>query len=173
MPKVLLDKNQINKLIVVTVEILNFIKSKKKEIDDNKISESLKNIQVPVRLSESIALNLILDNVIPELKDYTFLFGKKRGDYDIVGNSNKKYINIEVKATGADIFQRFRRHALNSDYTIWIDFFGFRKEKIIKDYRIFFFKTEKVFGKIEKQTIERTMNTDKLIEIYGINPLKI
>ena len=96
MPKVLLDKNQINKLIVVTVEILNFIKSKKKEIDDNKISESLKNIQVPVRLSESIALNLILDNVIPELKDYTFLFGKKRGDYDIVGNSNKKYINHMV-----------------------------------------------------------------------------
>ena len=41
--------------------------------------------------------------------------------YDFIYNSETP-INIEVKSTGSNTFQRFRKTALSADYAIWINF---------------------------------------------------
>lgn len=49
-----------------------------------------------------------------------FLVPGSTRTYDIIYNGNPR-VNIEVKATGTNEFQRFRPHALTAHFVFWIN----------------------------------------------------
>jgi hypothetical protein len=138
------------------------------------VKDSIKNAQVPVRLSESMALNKLRDGSILILNANNhalFDYGNRRGGYDIEYPQYNRFrrINIEVKATGTKTFQRFRAHAMSSNVVIWIDFYGLRQHPTTTDYRIYGFRTNRVFRNfLNRQEKEISLNT--LIDTYGIIP---
>lgn len=164
--KVFLSHKQLLELMDITINTLVYLENVRDENEDPVIKESIKNIQVPVRLSESIALRLLYDNHI-KFEKYTaddYKYGAERGDFDIENDNGIKKLNIEVKATGSDIFQRFREHALKSDFTIWIDFYGLREKEISSNIRFFVLKTKLVKdARKKKKAKEKAMDVEQLI----------
>jgi hypothetical protein len=172
--RVRLNENQINTLLGFVRDIVNYINEF--NIDDADL-DCIKQIQIPSRLSENIALSLcengFIDIGFEALKE-NFKFGVGVNDYDIEYDiEGEENIRIEVKATGTNIFQRFRQHALQSDYTIWIDFHGLRNEGGRNtDYSVYFFKTIDVFREFINRN-EKEMSVTKLIEDYQLIPIDI
>jgi|GEM_PF-3084927 len=87
-------------------------------------NQKIKNIQVPVSLSQSLAYHFLQE--IPSsinLEEITVDLLKEGNNrtFDLIYNGERK-VNIEVKATGTKKFQRFRKKALSADYVIWINF---------------------------------------------------
>jgi len=168
-----LSKKQTKKLLEHVKNVISYINNIKEE--DDMVKESIKNIQVPVRLSESMALNFLKEGKI-KINNATdknrFAFGEKRNSYDIeyTFKDKSKKINIEVKATGTNEFQRFRKHAMKSDKTIWIDFYGLRKTDPTSKYNIYIFETDKVFRKFKSKN-EKEITIDKLKKEYQIKPI--
>jgi hypothetical protein len=166
MPKKILTKEQITELLNLTIEIIQFIQEKRDATAHEIVEESIKNIQVPVRLSESIALGLLQESKITieeETSPEDFKPGEGLGAFDIEYRKGDVKIDIEVKATGTSEFQRFRKHALDSDYTIWIDFHGLRNEGgLTKEIRFKCFKTKDVFTDVTDRTVEKTMTVKDL-----------
>jgi hypothetical protein len=154
--KVFLNKPEVQVLLLIIIEIIKLIKEKKEAINNKKISDPIKNPQIPGRLSESIALHLLYDGkiVINDLKnpkDVNYGCSKKSADLEV--NTVKSDLKIEVKATGTSTFQRFRPNALLSKYIIWIDFCGLRPNKskeLTSDFSYALFET-KILDKFKKE----------------------
>lgn len=148
MPRILLTPEECGRLRVHTKNLIDYINNIH-DLNPN-VTDSIKNIQVPMRLSESMALNQLRNGAILILNANNhalFNAGRRRGDYDIEYDRNNQAnrIKIEIKATGTNTFQRFRSHAMTSDVTIWIDFYGLRIQPTTLDYRIYVFRTIIVF----------------------------
>lgn len=175
MARVRLNEDQTNTLLGFVRDIVNYINEF--NIDDPDL-DCIKQIQIPSRLSENIALNLCQNGNINIEIDTTpecFIFGVGRKDYDIEYDleDEEDNIRIEVKATGTNTFQRFRKHALQSDYTIWIDFYGLRNEEEINtNYSVYFFRTIDVFREFMNRD-EKEMSIEKITDLYHIVPLNI
>ena len=77
----------------------------------------IKQIQIPVNLSHSIAYLYLLNNPgllgIDKIKSELLKEGSHR-TYDLLYGINKE-IKIEVKASGTSNFQRFRKKAISSN----------------------------------------------------------
>ena len=84
----------------------------------------IKQIQIPVNLSHSIAYLYLLNNPgllgIDKIKSELLKEGSHR-TYDLLYGINKE-IKIEVKASGTSNFQRFRKKAISSNLVIWLKF---------------------------------------------------
>jgi hypothetical protein len=84
----------------------------------------IKQIQIPVNLSHSIAYLYLLNNPgllgIGKIKSELLKEGSHR-TYDLLYGINKE-IKIEVKASGTSNFQRFRKKAISSNLVIWLKF---------------------------------------------------
>jgi len=162
--KILLNEIQQSKLLEHTIEIIKFIKTINEK--DEAVKSCFKMVQVPVRLSESIALNILKKHQLIEgCNDLSkFDFGKKRGSFDIEYGTNS--IKIEVKATGTSKFQRFRPNSLKSDYVMWIDFYGLRENTIDSKYSVFLFRTHEIFnGDISTEKPKYITEIDKKYKI--------
>lgn len=86
----------------------------------NNRNYSIKQVQVPVAFSENLALKLALYNkVLQQIfkSDQTIKRGNTR-TYDLVNSDSS--IKIEVKATGEQGFQRFRKKSFQTDWVIWM-----------------------------------------------------
>lgn len=85
-------------------------------------NQQIKQIQIPSSLTQSIAYYFILENPLviglTQIDSNLLKEGSNR-TYDLIYNSTS---NIEVKATGSNTFQRFRKTALSANFAIWINF---------------------------------------------------
>ena len=163
--KILLNDFQINKLLEQVVNVIRYIKKIKENETDTAIKDCIKQVQIPVRLSESIALKILREKKkIEGCNDPSkFDFGKGKGinHFDIEYSDELLKIDFEVKATGTNTFQRFREHAQKSNYIIWVDFWGLRESSISKMYNVYIINTRDIFeiptdkGEIDINKIEK------------------
>lgn len=147
--KILLDDYQINKLLEHLVNVIQYIQEIKENETDPSIKDCIKQVQIPVRLSESIALKILREKTIIEdfniLCNFNFGKGKGKKTFDIEYSDGSIKIDIEVKATGTNTFQRFLEHARQSNYIIWVDFWGLRESSVSKMYDVYLIKTRDIF----------------------------
>lgn len=104
------------------LEIVDHIKEINESQPEN---QKFKNIQIPVSLTQSIAYHFLLDNPLSiAIKNIVCEFLKEGNNrtFDLIYKEGEFTINIEVKATGTNSFQRLRKKALSADFVIWINF---------------------------------------------------
>ena len=121
----------------------------------------IKQIQIPVNLSHSIAYLYLLNNPgllgINKIKSDLLKEGSHR-TYDLLYGINK-VIKIEVKASGTSNFQRFRKKAISSNLVIWLKF----HDDNLYDVAVFSPLILNAKGKIEVE-----VNWDNIIKKKGV-----
>lgn len=118
----LLDKKSIYELYDRYISVVQLIREKNNGQSKNML---IKQIQIPVNLSHSIAFLHLLNN--PDLIGLNNIQSEllKEGTHrthDLLYGVNKT-TRIEVKATGTSNFQRFRQKAILSDLVIWLNIY--------------------------------------------------
>jgi hypothetical protein len=118
----ILDKESIYKLYDRYISVVQLIREKNNGQSKNML---IKQIQIPVNLSHSIAYYYLINN--PDLiglnktKSQLLNEGTHRTHDLLYGINNTT--RIEVKATGTSNFQRFRQKAISSDLVIWLNIY--------------------------------------------------
>lgn len=118
----ILTQQQIHELHGRYTNVVNYI-----NIQNNgqPNGQRIKQVQLPSSLTQSLAFHFIIENynligvenIIPE----NLHEGNNR-TYDLIYQTELITINIEVKATGTNNFQRFRPHALTANIVLWLNF---------------------------------------------------
>jgi hypothetical protein len=87
----------------------------------------IKQVQLPSSLTQSLAFHYIIENPnsigVANIFVENLCAGNNR-TYDLIYRTENTVINIEVKATGTNDFQRFRPHALTANFVLWLNFRG-------------------------------------------------
>lgn len=87
----------------------------------------IKQVQLPSSLTQSLAYHYIVENPnsigVQNIITENFCEGNNR-TYDLIYRTDNMVINIEVKATGTNDFQRFRPKALSANFVLWLNFRG-------------------------------------------------
>ena len=120
----ILTQEQIQNLHECYHNIVNFINEQNHR---QPIGQRIKQVQLPFKMTQSMAYHFIILN--PQLFGIENIFADnlREGNnrtYDLIYQTENNLINIEVKATGTNDFQRFRPHALTANYVIWLNFNG-------------------------------------------------
>ena len=92
----------------------------------------IKQVQLPFNLSESLVFHHIVANpalIEEEQINHLLLVQGNSRTFDFTYDNR---IRIEVKATGSDVFQRFRPRALTADFVFWLNFTGNRMYNLAK-----------------------------------------
>lgn len=140
------------------IQIINYISSINR---GTPVDERIKNIQIPVTLTHTLAYYFIIKNPssigINNFVQNDLMEGGFRG-FALEYKSPK--INIEVKATGSNTFQRYRPKALLADYIIWINFHSGN----LYDVAVF---DPKILNPNNKNEVE--FNWNKLLQPLSVN----
>lgn len=120
----ILTLEQIENLHSRYIRVVNYINDQNRGYSNGL---KIKQVQIPSTLTQSIVYHYIngnsacigLENIIVE----SLREGNSR-TYDLIYQTNNITINIEVKATGTNDFQRFRPRALTADFILWLNFTG-------------------------------------------------
>lgn len=111
-----MTKVEILQLFSIINEMNEWLNAKRER---NVLAQHIQFPKTPPALSESIALNLLIDkDILPDIEFENLQLGGNVAD--IIGEINKKDIKIEIKATVAD-FQYFGEKDIKADYLIWIN----------------------------------------------------
>ncbi len=118
----ILNKESILNLYNRYIFVVHLIKENNNGHPENML---IKQIQIPVNLSHSIAYFHLLNN--PNLVGTSqinskLLYEGNHRTYDLMYGINKE-TKIEVKASGTSNFQRFRKKAISSNLVIWLKFY--------------------------------------------------
>ena len=87
----------------------------------------IKQVQLPSSLTQSLAYHYIIENPNSIGVENIIMENIREGNnrsYDLIYRADNMVINIEVKATGTNNFQRFRPHALTANFVLWLNFRG-------------------------------------------------
>lgn len=87
----------------------------------------IKQVQLPSSLTQSLAYHYIIENPNSIGVNNIIMENLSEGNnrtYDLIYRTDNMVINIEVKATGTNEFQRFRPHALTANFVLWLNFRG-------------------------------------------------
>jgi hypothetical protein len=118
----ILDKESIYKLYDRYISVVQLIREKNNGQSKNML---IKQIQIPVNLSHSIAYYYLINNPdligLNNIKSELLNEGSHR-TYDLMYGI-KNTTRIEVKATGTCNFQRFRQKAISSNLVIWLNIY--------------------------------------------------
>lgn len=122
--------NELQNLLVQYLEVVRHIDQINHQNGDlNEIlrpnDQRIKQIQMPFAFSQSFIYYYIVNNPrvigLDEINENDLYLPGNLRDFDVVYQENDSKINIEVKGNGqGDGFQRFRLHALESDYVFWL-----------------------------------------------------
>ncbi|MFZ4412521.1 MAG: hypothetical protein ACOYOV_05515 [Bacteroidales bacterium] len=120
----MLTLTQIRNLHTRYTAVVNFINTQN-EGQPNGLR--IKQVQLPSSMTQSLVYYFIvnypnhigLENIIVG----NLAEGNNR-TYDLIYQTGIHPINIEVKATGTNDFQRFRPHALTANFVFWLNFRG-------------------------------------------------
>jgi hypothetical protein len=118
----ILTQNEIKNLHARYINVVNFINEQNLNQPNG---HRIKQVQLPSSLTQSIAYHFIINNPNIIGQENITLNNFREGNnrtYDLIYELDNDVINIEVKATGTDIFQRFRPHALTAHFVIWLNF---------------------------------------------------
>jgi hypothetical protein len=87
----------------------------------------IKQVQLPSSLTQSLAYHFIIENPNSIGVENIIMENLREGNnrtYDLIYRTDNMVINLEVKATGTNDFQRFRPHALTANFVLWLNFRG-------------------------------------------------
>lgn len=115
-----ISQNELNDFFDRYVKVVKYIKDKNSQVHNT--NQHIKQVQIPSSLTQSLAYYFIVDN-------YKEIGIRKFNRNDLVEGSIKTYdfiyqkgLNIEIKATGTNTYQRFRPKARSAHIVIWLNF---------------------------------------------------
>lgn len=117
----ILNRLQIRNLYTRYINVVNFINNQN---NGYKNGQRIKQVQIPSSLTQSLAYHYISSNPSNIGLNNISVNNLKEGNnrtYDLIYHSIPP-INIEIKATGTSVFQRFRPHALTANFVLWLNF---------------------------------------------------
>lgn len=142
-------------------DVITYITKINKNHPDN---QRIKQIQIPSSLTQSIAFYFVLENPtvigLTKINRDQLNEGSNR-TFDLIYYSTRN-INIEVKSTGSNTFQRFRTKALSANFVIWINF----KEANKFDIAVFFPHILNPHNKKEVEIVWHELDKYGIIKYY-------
>jgi hypothetical protein len=163
MPREELSISSIRKLARLLRAVFSFILELENE---SVLATRLKKPQLPPVLSESLALYLLeRKEILEHLRDYSFTFGYRQGDPDIIATSGENEIRIEVKATGDKAFQYFSEKDLLADFLVWIHFGRYFLDTGTEGFEVYILEQPRKYE--NEYPKSRKITLGKLKEIIG------
>jgi len=114
-----ISQNKLNGFFDRYVKVVEYIKEDNSHVPNT--NQHIKQVQIPSSLTQSLAYYFIVDNYeIFRIRNFNrndLVEGSIR-TYDFI----YKHLNIEIKATGTNTYQRFRPKARSAHIVIWLNF---------------------------------------------------
>jgi len=159
--------------VAIIRQIFSHIENVRKQYPE--IGSFIQNPKLSTRMTESLAIHLLNNGLIPELSRWTIGFG--RGDTDIVATKDEARLKIELKTSGPQGFQQLGRKDTHCDFLIWIAFDDYFFNSNKKTFDVYHLKNpqrylSEIYAERRKRNTELKISIKEFLKITSPDTVK-